>query len=895
MKRLKSITIIFLLAVGLLSSAAPAKTVSVLLQEGLYAEEIEGDLDAAIKIYEQVISKSKEAQRDAAQATYRIGMCFLKKGQKDKAAEYFQNIISDFPGQKVLAGKAEKQLDKIKPRPERIVEQAVMTISTCAEGDPRVTKALESLKGLDGNVVVNESVKFLNSETNTVRRSAIYILWKGDLKDISAAVPTLEKLCSHKEDITRGMAAIALGAARIDSSFDALCDMTLKDPSGYARRCAAYALGLMDNANAKPILEKALEDSDPLVCNNAKTALAMLTETVKLFPEFVGCRIKETLEMKFTEPGDEWWLKDPGTTRTIYENTQLEIEWEVDGIISDKSEVFAISVLPDGIDIHDYDSFMWLETDIPITARKTKYGYPWKGVADKIGTFRKAKRLAAGEYKVFLYAFGNLSSDRGWQKLLKDNLIGVATLKLNVKPMPYTQMSINDIGADGTIRFKSILQEINQRRVQITTKGFINSDFVHVKNMFDEEGRPIEFTAKHQDNIYKYNLTFNKPVLPGEAMLYGCEGTITSLIHPLEGTKDVFRYFMVHSPGTNKPTRRIETYRLPEGAELISTTPKDMAHRIKDGRIELYIEKMIPIGGNITKAFQYRLRKTAGLSVSHNRKLLDESTLIAINNQDRFGAKWFKVEHEYEAASQSKKQQMIEKWMADAQKPDVTIRSGAIASLGNIACKQAADVLMKIAKEPMEFSRSNRPRWIAVRSLGRLGDMRAVPVLIDLLDHYNKDTQLYARVALCEITGVYFGSDKTKWRKWWEQKGKPTAELDLSSPEATVISFTKAAVAGDVESAMACFSPGSHDYEDVQKLLTGPVKNFFKTLFEAVDPNAPIDAYKKKQEGDWCEINWRMKLKKGFTVEGKTFKAGETFDLDGNLKKVEDRWLIVGI
>lgn len=608
MERLKSITIIFLLAIGLLASAAPAKPASVLLQEGLYAEEIEGDLDAAIKIYEQVVVEAKKVQRTAAHATYRIGMCYLKKGQKDKAAEYFQNIISDFPSQKAFARKAEKQLDKIKPRAERIVEQAVMTISTCAEGDPRVTKALESLKGLDENVVVNELIKFLNSETNTVRRSAIYILWKGELKDVSAAVPTLEKLCSHKEVITRGMAAIALGAAKVDSSFDVLCDMTLKDPSGYTRRCAAYALGLMGRADAKPILEKAIKDSDPLVQNNAEAALTMLSKAAKAFPELLGCRIKETLEMKFTEPGEEWWLKDPGTTRTVYENTQLEIEWEVDRIISGKSEVFAISVLPDGIDIHDFDFSMWFETDIPITARKTKYGYPWKGVAGKIGTFRKAKRLVTGEYKVFLYAFGNLSSDRGWQKLLKDNLIGVATAKLNVKPMPYTQISINDIQPDGTIRFKNILQEINQQGVQITTRSFINSDFVQVKSMFDSEGRPIEFTAKHQDNIYRYNLTFDKPVLPGEAMLYGCEGTITGLIHPLKGTKDVFRYFMVHSPSTNRPTRRIETYRLPEGAELISTTPKDMAHRIKDGRIELYIEKMIPIGGNITTAFQYRYK-----------------------------------------------------------------------------------------------------------------------------------------------------------------------------------------------------------------------------------------------------------------------------------------------
>jgi hypothetical protein len=77
------------------------------------------------------------------------------------------------------------------------------------------------------------------------------------------------------------MAAIALGAAKVDSSFDILCNMTLTDSSGYARRCAAYALGLMGRADAKPILEKALKDSDLNVRNNAEAALTMLSQVEK--------------------------------------------------------------------------------------------------------------------------------------------------------------------------------------------------------------------------------------------------------------------------------------------------------------------------------------------------------------------------------------------------------------------------------------------------------------------------------------------------------------------------------------------------------------------------------------------------------------------------------------
>jgi len=161
---------------------------------------------------------------------------------------------------------------------KKIVKQAVLTISTCAETDSRVAPVLESLQELDNNAAVKELVKYLDSDRNTIRRSAIYILWKGNFKSIEPAAASLQNLCSHEEHYTRGMAALALGANKIDSGFDTLADMTLKDSDAYARRCAAYGLGLMGRAEAKPILEKALKDSDFNVRNNAEAALTMLSQ-----------------------------------------------------------------------------------------------------------------------------------------------------------------------------------------------------------------------------------------------------------------------------------------------------------------------------------------------------------------------------------------------------------------------------------------------------------------------------------------------------------------------------------------------------------------------------------------------------------------------------------------
>ena len=162
------------------------------------------------------------------------------------------------------------------------VKSAVMTISTCAESDPRVQKSMDSLDGLDTNRVLEETVKYLDDEKNTIRRAAIYVLWKGKFENFSSAVPVLNKLCTHKESYTRGMAAIALGNTKEDSSFRLLCDMTLNDKDPYSRRCAAYALGLMGRADARDTLQKALADTEFNVRNNAESALTLIEQANKL-------------------------------------------------------------------------------------------------------------------------------------------------------------------------------------------------------------------------------------------------------------------------------------------------------------------------------------------------------------------------------------------------------------------------------------------------------------------------------------------------------------------------------------------------------------------------------------------------------------------------------------
>jgi hypothetical protein len=87
-------------------AASPSET----LEKGVYSEETKGDLDEAVKLYEQVISEAKGSQTVAAQAQYRLGVCYYKKKNFAEATAAFEKLVKDFPDQKDLIAKANEYL-----------------------------------------------------------------------------------------------------------------------------------------------------------------------------------------------------------------------------------------------------------------------------------------------------------------------------------------------------------------------------------------------------------------------------------------------------------------------------------------------------------------------------------------------------------------------------------------------------------------------------------------------------------------------------------------------------------------------------------------------------------------------------------------------------------------
>jgi hypothetical protein len=97
-------------------AASPSET----LEKAIYTEETVGNVDEAIKLYEQVITEGKVARNAAAQAEYRLAQCLFKKNKPAEANAALEKLIADFPEEKELLAKARKQLPselKLLPAP----------------------------------------------------------------------------------------------------------------------------------------------------------------------------------------------------------------------------------------------------------------------------------------------------------------------------------------------------------------------------------------------------------------------------------------------------------------------------------------------------------------------------------------------------------------------------------------------------------------------------------------------------------------------------------------------------------------------------------------------------------------------------------------------------------
>ncbi len=91
--------------------ASRQQSIADIFQQAVHLEEVKGDLQAAIPLYQKVVLESSERSL-AARAQLRIGLCYEKLGQErvKQAQEAFQKVLDTYPNQPEVVQAARERL-----------------------------------------------------------------------------------------------------------------------------------------------------------------------------------------------------------------------------------------------------------------------------------------------------------------------------------------------------------------------------------------------------------------------------------------------------------------------------------------------------------------------------------------------------------------------------------------------------------------------------------------------------------------------------------------------------------------------------------------------------------------------------------------------------------------
>lgn len=101
--------ILLVTSVVLISGGDIQQSAEQLYQSGIYKEEVEGELEGAVKYYQQIIEQFPQNREIAAKAQYRLGICYEKLGLK-QAQEAFQKVVDNYSDQAETVNLAREKL-----------------------------------------------------------------------------------------------------------------------------------------------------------------------------------------------------------------------------------------------------------------------------------------------------------------------------------------------------------------------------------------------------------------------------------------------------------------------------------------------------------------------------------------------------------------------------------------------------------------------------------------------------------------------------------------------------------------------------------------------------------------------------------------------------------------
>ena len=108
----KTLTIIMAISLILGSYRSFAQTAEELFPKAIQLEEVKGELEKAIEVYQTIVMSFPENSPVAAKAYLHMGICYEKLGMQE-AQKAFEAVIAKYPTQVDAVRTAREKLDRL--------------------------------------------------------------------------------------------------------------------------------------------------------------------------------------------------------------------------------------------------------------------------------------------------------------------------------------------------------------------------------------------------------------------------------------------------------------------------------------------------------------------------------------------------------------------------------------------------------------------------------------------------------------------------------------------------------------------------------------------------------------------------------------------------------------
>lgn len=119
MNRKKALTIFMAISLIFISTLSFSQTAEELFPKAIQLEEVKGELEKAIEIFQTIIKRFPDNNPIASKAQFHIGLCYEKLGLEE-AQKAYRAVVNNYPGQKNEVALAKERLSQLLRLAEKI-------------------------------------------------------------------------------------------------------------------------------------------------------------------------------------------------------------------------------------------------------------------------------------------------------------------------------------------------------------------------------------------------------------------------------------------------------------------------------------------------------------------------------------------------------------------------------------------------------------------------------------------------------------------------------------------------------------------------------------------------------------------------------------------------------